>query len=154
MACGPRLDGCHRLGEPFDLRKTQCRVFADNRKFASIVDASADSALLQARIERDIEAAGLLQTLIFGVVIEGASYFQFADKWIGTPMDFAAALFWGFGTDVGADAALRLPRPSRNLASTYGPRRSERRNGRLRHPWVGLVDDQNRGGKAVQLGTE
>jgi hypothetical protein len=70
-----------------------------------IVDASADSALLQARIERDIEAAGLLQTLIFGVVIVGAGYFQFADKWIGTPMDFAAALFWAFGTDVGADAA-------------------------------------------------
>ena len=35
LACGPRLDGCHRRGEPFDLRITQCRVFADNRKFAS-----------------------------------------------------------------------------------------------------------------------
>jgi hypothetical protein len=62
-------------------------------------------ALLQARIERDIEAAKLLQTLIFGVVIAGAGYFLFADKWIGTPMDFAAALVWAFGTDVGADAA-------------------------------------------------
>jgi hypothetical protein len=67
-------------------------------------DASA-IALLQARTERDIETAGLLQTLIFGVVIVGAGYFLFADKWIGTPMDFAAVLFWAFGTDVGADAA-------------------------------------------------
>jgi hypothetical protein len=121
------LDGCIVGDAPF--LSTLSATLPD----ILIVDASADSALLQARIERDIEAAGLLQTLIFGVVIVGAGYFQFADKWIGTPM---------------------VPRPSRNLAGTYGLRRSERRNGRLRHPWVGLVDDQNRGGKAVQLGTE
>jgi hypothetical protein len=67
-------------------------------------DASAIT-LLQARTEREIETAGLLQTLIFGAVIVGAGYFLFADKWIGTPMDFAAVLFWAFATDIGADAA-------------------------------------------------
>jgi len=62
-------------------------------------------ALLQARNQRVIETAGFLQTAIFGVVIVGAGYFLFADKWVGTPADFAATLFWAFGTDIGADAA-------------------------------------------------
>lgn len=66
---------------------------------------SAAIALLQARTEREIETAGWLQTLIFGAVIVGAGYFLFADKWVGTPIDFAAVLFWAFATDIGADAA-------------------------------------------------
>jgi hypothetical protein len=68
------------------------------------LDASA-IALLQARNERVIETAGLLQTVIFGFVIVAAGYFLFAEKWVGTPGDFAAVLFWAFATDIGADAA-------------------------------------------------
>jgi hypothetical protein len=67
-------------------------------------DASAIQ-LIQARTRRGIETAGFLQTALFGVVIVGAGYFLFADKWVGTPADFAAVLFWAFGTDIGADAA-------------------------------------------------
>lgn len=67
-------------------------------------DASAIQ-LIRARNRGITETAGFLQTALFGVVIVGAGYFLFADKWIGTPADFAAVLFWAFGTDIGADAA-------------------------------------------------
>jgi hypothetical protein len=65
---------------------------------------SAEIGKLRARIAWQIETAGKLQTAIFGVLIIFAGYFLFADKWVGTPGDFAAVLFWAFGTDVGADA--------------------------------------------------
>ncbi|HSZ77507.1 MAG TPA: hypothetical protein VK775_08915 [Chthoniobacterales bacterium] len=42
---------------------------------------------------------------IYGLIIIAASYFLFADKWVGTPLDYATLFFWAFATDVGADAA-------------------------------------------------
>jgi hypothetical protein len=62
-------------------------------------------AVLAAMSRRTVEATGALLSLVYAVLIAGAGYFLFADKWVGTPLDFAVVFFWAFATDVGADAA-------------------------------------------------
>ena len=63
-------------------------------------------AVLAAANRRQIETSGWLLSSIYAGVIAVGGYFLFADKWIGTPLDFASVFFWAFAIDVGADAAM------------------------------------------------
>jgi hypothetical protein len=62
-------------------------------------------SVLAAITRRRAETTGALLSSIYALIIIGASYFLFADKWVGTPLDFATVFFWAFATDVGTDAA-------------------------------------------------
>jgi hypothetical protein len=62
-------------------------------------------SVLAALSQRDLQVTSTLLSLIYAALIAVAGYFLFADKWIGTPLDFATVFFWAFATDVGADAA-------------------------------------------------
>jgi hypothetical protein len=61
--------------------------------------------VLAATAQRTIQATSFLLSLIYAILIAGAGYFLFADKWIGVPLDFALVFFWAYATDIGADAA-------------------------------------------------
>ena len=63
-------------------------------------------ALLAAANRGQIATSGWLLSLIYAGVIVIGGYFLFADKWIGTPIDFASVFFWAFAIDIGADAAV------------------------------------------------
>jgi hypothetical protein len=63
-------------------------------------------AFLAAVNRRHLETSGWLLTAIYAGVIAVGGYFLFADKWIGTPIDFASVFFWAFAIDIGADAAV------------------------------------------------
>ena len=62
--------------------------------------------MLAALTRRTTATAGLLLWLVNAAVIAIAGFFIFADKWVGTPYDWAVAFFWAWGTNVGADAAI------------------------------------------------
>lgn len=67
-------------------------------------------AVMAAMSRRALQGAGIALSSIYAAVIAAGGYFLFADKWIGTPLDFATVFFWAFVTDIGADAATAAAR--------------------------------------------
>jgi hypothetical protein len=61
--------------------------------------------VLAASAQRAVQETNCLLSWIYAALIAGAGYFLFADKWIGTPLDFALVFFWAYATDIGAEAA-------------------------------------------------
>jgi hypothetical protein len=62
-------------------------------------------AALAEETDRGIGLTGFVLWVIYALIIIGGGYFLFHDKWIGTPGDFAAAFFWAYAIDVGAETA-------------------------------------------------
>jgi hypothetical protein len=61
--------------------------------------------VLAAAAQRAVQETSCFLSCVYAALIAGAGYFLFADKWIGTPLDFALVFFWAYATDIGAEAA-------------------------------------------------
>jgi hypothetical protein len=72
---------------------------------ASAAPTMVPVAVFAAMSHRALQGAGIALSSIYAAVIAAGGYFLFADKWIGTPLDFATVFFWAYATDIGADAA-------------------------------------------------
>jgi hypothetical protein len=78
---------------------------------AAAVPPVVDLAVLelwQARTARQLVCAKALQTAVVAIVMLGASYAFYEDRFLGTPTELLGLFFWGFTSDVSMAGLLAL----------------------------------------------